>query len=444
MNLNVLLLCNKAKAGNNANAILDHIESIEHYSNHTIWLYSNVGDFSEKLDLNKFDVIIIHYSLSIFFKHFISDKAKKQISDFNGLKVVLLQDEYRQINKIIAVLQQLKVDVLLTCFPETEMGKIYTNSALPNLSLYNNLTGYIPERLLRIPLPSTKDRPIHVGYRARKLPFWYGELSFEKWDIVEKWKALVNRQDIEVDLSYKERDRIYGDGWLDFIKSCKATLGVESGASVVDFTGELEKKVELHQLTNPQDNFHKVQTLFLKEYEGKYKLNQISPRCFEAIALKTVLILYEGEYSNILIPERHYIVLKKDYSNINEVVAKLLDPDHLQTVANTAYEEIALNPAYSYKTYINYLDEILTREFKARTIEKTKIPYTKEQFAMAIRCIPFNKRMHALTLICYYKLPDTLKSVVKLMVNPDIVSFFLKSKLKRIRQIKSLLLNNKA
>ena len=42
-------------------------------------------------------------------------------------------------------------------------------------------------------------------------------------------------------------------------------------------------------------------------------MGQISPKMFEAISLGTVLVMFEGKYSNILKPDLHYISLKKDF-----------------------------------------------------------------------------------------------------------------------------------
>jgi hypothetical protein len=384
MTLNILLLCNKPDTNKNANTIVEHIESFERYSKHKIFIYSNLGDIHTGFDISQFDAIIVHYSLCIYTNNYISKKTKKLISEFRGLKVLFIQDEYRKINTVIKEIQSMKFDVLFTCFPEGEMERVYTKEKLPDLSLYNNLTGYIPERLLdKKQLPELSQRPTLLGYRARKLPFWYGELAYEKWNIVEKWHEFVN-EPLKVDISYDEKDRIYGKKWVEYLTRCKATLGVESGASVMDFTGDLEKKVEFYQLVNPHKTFRDVQQEFLKNYEGKYKLNQISPRCFEAIALKTVLVLYEGEYSGLLTPWRHYIPLKKDFSNVQKVVSLLKDDDYLQNMADCAYKEIALNKELNYETFIVRVDDILGNEFKIRRCVKATTPYLKEEYDQVI------------------------------------------------------------
>lgn len=403
---NILFLCNLPADGADANTIRDHIEAFDKFSTHKMWMYSNIGEIAASLDLNHFDVIIIHYSMCLLNNYYISEKSKLRIRAFNGLKIVFVQDEYRQINALIAQLSYLKIDVLFTCFSETEMEKIYSKALLPKLRKYNTLTGYVPSALCDSRYhPSMEKRKIHVGYRARKLPFWYGELAFEKWDIVNRWKANVNDSEIVTDISYHETDRLYGKNWINFLTSCKTMLGVESGASVMDFTGELEKILDAHQMRYPNDSFQNVQKHYLQPHEGRYKLNQISPRCFEAIALKTVLVLYEGEYSGILIPNRHYIELKKDFSNIADVIKKIKDDSFLQHMSDLAYNEIALNPCYSYEAFIERFDHIVKVEFDNKNKKKRFCAYNDMSFKKAISTVSLSVKVkkHIKRVLLYIK-----------------------------------------
>lgn len=414
MNLKVLLLCDKPNNSRNANTILDHISSFEQYSEHSIFLCSNLGDFPPRLNLNKFDVIIVHYSLSLLYDHFISKKAKEQLSLFNGLKVLFVQDEYRQINRLITEMNAIKFDLLFTCFPEGEIEKIYPKSKLPSLSKYNNLTGYVPEKLLHLSrLKPVKNRSIDIGYRGRKIPFWLGELAYEKYSIVDNWKKASSHTTLKEDISYHESDRLYGKNWMKFISSCKTTLAVESGASVMDFTGELETTIRCHLEKHPNDTFHTIQKLFLMDFEGNFKLNQISPRCFEAIALKTGLVLYEGEYSNILTPDQHYIMLKKDFSNIDDVLSKLSDNDFLQKIVDRAYNEIALNPKYSYKSFITYVDSVICNEFIARSKIKKLRSYNILTFKLLLKSHTLKTYIGEKFIVRYQSIQLQIQSVAK-------------------------------
>ena len=419
MKLNVLLLCNKPSLGADANTILDHINAIEDYSQHDIWTYSFVGELDIRLDLEQFDVVIIHYSTSLLKNYYLGPKSKEKIREYQGLKVVFAQDEYRQIYKMNDELAFLKIDVLFTCFPPHEFESIYPQSKLPGVAMHNNLTGYIPVRLgEQANQPLIAERKMHVGYRGRKLGYWYGELAFEKWNIVEKWAHHVAESDLSVDLSYHEKDRLYGKKWVDFLSSCKTTLGVESGTSVMDFTGEIEKEVDCYQLNHPEESFYEVQAKFLLSHEGKHALNQISPRCFEAIALKTALVLYEGEYSDILVPGRHYIPLKKDFSNITEVLTLIRDDDFLQQMVDRAFVEIAQNPDYGYPAFVHRVDEIILNEFSARGKSRPVFSYTKERFEKDAGYLSMKTRLKTYLFSFYQRLPYHVRVLIKSILRP--------------------------
>jgi hypothetical protein len=419
LQLNILLLCNKPNVGNDANTIVDHISAFEDYSNHHLWLCSNLGHLPDRLALERFDVLIIHYSMCLLNNNYISAESKTKICKYKGLKVVFIQDEYRQINKMNEILQFLNIDVLFTCFPESEIEKIYFAKQLKAVSKYTNLTGYIPARLLennhQAPI---QERPIDVGYRGRKLSYWYGELAFEKWNIVDKWFKHVAEEELKTDLSYNESDRLYGEKWIQFLSSCKTTLGVESGTSVMDFTGDLEKAIELYQLSHPTESFFEVQQKYLLAHEGKHKLNQISPRCFEAISLKTVLVLYEGEYSGILVAGRHYIMLKKDFSNIQEVLNYIRDDDLLQEMAERTYQEIALNPEYSYKAFVNRVDEVISSEFLLRNKATVQCPYEESEYQKVLKYVTLKNKLKIYPMWVYQRLPNSLRLLVKFIVRP--------------------------
>lgn len=413
----VLFICDAPKLGTYANTVIDHINSFKNFSRHNLFILSNIGDLPKNLDLSRFDVLVLHYSISMLGNHYLSANAKNLIASYSGKKVAFIQDEYRKINEIKKNLADMKVDVLFTCFPISEAERIYNDATSDHqIQLVQCLTGYISDALVEKShhAPPIKERVIHLGYRGRKLPYWYGELGFEKSNVVDKWFAFVRDAELQVDLSYDESKRIYGDAWNEFIKSCKATLGVESGASVMDFTGELEHQVEAYQLANPKEDFYSVQKKFFIADEGLYKLNQISPRIFEAIILKSCLVLYEGKYSGILHPWVHYIPLKKDFSNINEVINLLKDDDYLQETAERAFNDIGKNALYHESTFITQFDDIISSLFDEK--HDVALTYTLEEFESICKKVPLKQKLYSFIRYYYRSLPLRQRMRIKNMV----------------------------
>lgn len=388
--INILFLCNRTGRNVDATTVTDHLDSFSRYSRHRVQELSFLRELPAALDLEQFDVVVIHYTIAIGWlsEHYLSERSKQRIRKFSGLKALFIQDEYRAVNALHESLRLLKIDILFTCVPEGEVEKVYPAASLPGLSKVSNLTGYIPERLVGVGVLPIAERPIDVGYRTRKPPYWLGELAYEKWRIAEQFSERTADAGLKLNLSYLEAERLYGPAWTQFVSSCKAMLGVESGSSVFDFTGELQRSVEEYVAKHPEATFEDVQQRFLMPYEGQIRYNQISPRSFEAAALRTVMVLHEGEYSGVLQPWRHYVPLRKDFANLPEVVDILKDAKRLQAIADTAFEEIARNDAYSYRAFIARFDQAIEHEFGARSIRRSKVPFTRQKYVSELARSP--------------------------------------------------------
>jgi hypothetical protein len=378
--LDVLLLCDFR--ADIAATVRDNIEALERCSRHRFWRLSILGDISPKLDLGRFDAIIVHYTLVACHDTYLSPASRSRIGAFRGLKAIFIQDEYRFVDASIAAMRQLGINVLFTCVPEQEIEKVYPAAKLPGVLKVNVLTGYVPEGLTdrRVPDPAT--RPIDIGYRGRDVPAWLGELGQEKVRIGKRFAVDAERYGLVCDISYREEDRFYGDAWIDYLCRCKGVLGVESGASVFDFSGEIQRRVDQHVAREPHASFETLQDLYFKDAEGKILLAQISPRCFESAAVRTLMVLYEGGYSGVLVPWRHYVPLKKDHSNMDEVVAVLRDPARLREITDNAYREVACAEANSFRAFVRKVDESLEKALRPEMLS-TAPRWTAGDFAEA-------------------------------------------------------------
>jgi hypothetical protein len=281
--------------------------------------------------------------------------------------VLFIQDEYRKVDEHVARMRELGIEVLFTCVPHREVPKVYPPEKFPWTKIFCTLTGFVPEYLCRQPPDFSRPRPIDVGYRARTLGYWYGELGQEKRVIGERFAALAAGRGLACDISCREEDRLYGRRWVRFLRSCRCVLGSESGASVFDFTGQIEAQTKAYLASHPDATFAEVRERFFQHEEGRIRLNQISPRIFEAIACGAGLVLFEGEYSGIIEPHRHFIPLKKDFSNFEEVLAKIKDEKYVQNMARQAYEEIILPGRYSYQRFAEGFDRALELVFAEKS-----------------------------------------------------------------------------
>lgn len=402
-----------------ASTVFDHLNSFKKYSKHNIIRYSIISGLPIlAFNLNNFDVIVVHYTLSLFNESHFTLKILDKLKNFKGLKLVFIQDEYRQVNKVIEKINYIGFNILFTCVSDSEVEKVYPKNVLPNLKKINTLTGYVAEDLLRIKPKSYAKRKFDIVYRARKLPMWLGKIGQEKWQIAVNFLKHIQDLNLKHDIKYQEEERIYGKKWIKFLNNSKAALGVESGSGIFDFTGNIQKDVEAYINHIPNATYEEVEGKFFPNLDGKIYLNQISPRCFECAALKTLMILFEGKYSGILEPWRHYVPLKKDFSNINQVVQVIKNHSIWSRITQIAYEEIALNIAYSYKKFIENFDATIMREINTKNLSNkcSVLQFSIIKFNIILTklfIISINNNLKNLGNIAQKFLPEILYSRIK-------------------------------
>jgi len=212
---------------------------------------------SVALDLDDFDVVVIHYSIVLSDPVFVSPHFMERLQRFRGLKVQFIQDEYRWVDRATASAREAGINVLFTVAPEPAAGQLY-EERLPGVRRVQTLTGYVPDSSGIRTIKPLSQRTIDVGYRARDLPFWFGRLSREKAWIGERFMELAPGYGLSCDIALREHDRIYGNAWVDFLSGCRATLGCESGASIADFDGSVEESVRSYLRANPGASFDEV------------------------------------------------------------------------------------------------------------------------------------------------------------------------------------------
>lgn len=356
--MNILYITNSSTY--NANTVYDYDSSFSLYSKNIIY-YFDIAYHSLNIDIDCFDAIIFSYAFAASCGH-ISKSLSEKMKNFSGKKIFFLQDEYTNFIRHRKNIIQFGVDAIVTVMPKNIWPDIYgIDEAIDKLPKLQVLTGYIPEYLKfkfasRLPLA---ERKWTIGYRARTLPPIFGKLPREKYEIGVSMKKLCEQRCLPHNIEVTEEKRIYGKAWPEFIRNCRLMLGTESGCNVFDFTGEIKNKISEYERNHPNADFWEIHKCCIGDADGQICTNQISPRIFEGISLGTGHILYEGNYSGIIEPWKHYIPLKKDYSNIDEVFEAAADIDFVEGMICKSYEDIVASDKYSYKQFIKEIDDFI-------------------------------------------------------------------------------------
>ncbi len=327
--------------------------------------YVNVwpsASLARDFEFYHYDGIIIHNSVQFIIETLINLDAncRQKLADFKGMKIMFKQDEnYRQ-NRLIDYLEQNPFDLVTTLADPAYLDAFYPPERLPNLSLIQYLTGYVKESHKSLPYRDIRNRGVDVGYRGSIQPASVGLGGYEKRQIGWEFEKHAKARGLVTDISSRWEDRFFGENWLRFMGNCKAILGVESGANIADLDGSVERDYEAFIAANPGAT-DEMTLAHLAKYESPPLYRAISPRHFEAAACFAVQVMYEGRFQGIFKKDVHYIALNRDFSNVNEVIDRLLDEKERERITNNAYSDIILNEKYGYEHFVKRFDAAVKR-----------------------------------------------------------------------------------
>jgi hypothetical protein len=364
--MNGRLLVAYCNASTFVSTTAEYLESIVRYSDFDVRFVHVTHGAELAFDLAEFDAVFHSYCARLPFPDYVSPDYLAKLKAFKGVKVLAVQDEYDHTNRLRRAIRDVGFHAVLTCVPPGMLEAIYPPKMFPGTEFITVLTGYVPEHLPQQArsMRPLRDRPIGIGYRGRDIGGRYGRLAFEKLEIGRRMREICAARGISHDIEWTDDKRLYGADWFNFIASCRANLGSESGSNVFDFDGAIEAKYKELEAARggpvPYEEFR----VYTDPIEAEYDMGQISPRVFEAAAMRTPMILYSGRYSGTIEPDTHYIELKKDFSNVDAVLAQLNDLEGLGRMAQRAYDRLVSSGEFSYRQFVGTVDETIKHKAK--------------------------------------------------------------------------------
>lgn len=378
-----------------------NISFLQRFSKFEIDVYNFCGchqpyRLPRSFDLSEYTGIVVHNSLAYNVDNLRELDADLAIrfKDYGGIKVIFKQDENYKARGTAAYLGENRFDVVFTCLPEGERQKVYPREVVGDITFTQMLTGYVtPDMRDGLLERYAGERDIDVGYRGSLQPLEFGRLCYEKQTIGRDFLAATEGMSLRCDISSRWEDRFFGDDWLRFLCRCKGVLGVESGASIFDLDGDVARTIDAFNASSPvgKDSAEYPELLLerLKGFEGNVYYNQISPRHLEAAATKTLQIMFEGKYSGMLVPGKHFVELKRDFSNVAEVVHILRDDAARTAIVEAAYRDIIAAPTYWIETFVDGFDEVIERQIERKAWKKPAVwlaPLREDRINVLLLC----------------------------------------------------------
>jgi hypothetical protein len=359
---NVLIVYHQAELPVRS-AVLEHLYSFRKYAAaQCYYLNAAVGGVPRCLLNVRFDLVIFHttllstrWDLPVFLRTVQKLRALKGVG---GVRMALPQDEFFHMDVVCDFINEFGITHVFSVAKPSEWPVIYRTVDRNRVSFDQVLTGYLSQTVVqqieRIALDVPR-RTIDIGYRAWKAEPWLGRHGALKTYISDLFQARAQVHGLRVDISTRAEDTLYGDSWYRFLRHCRYTIGVEGGASLLDWNGGIRVKTKQFLAHHPAASFEEVEAACFPGLDGKLDLKAISPRHLEACATKTCQILIEGEYNGVLKSGVHYVPLKRDFSNLDQVLEIVKAETYREAITENAYRDIVDSGRYDYGSFVRFL-----------------------------------------------------------------------------------------
>lgn len=279
----------------------------------------------------------------------------RELKNIGRIRVMLPQDEFIQTDWLCRFAQDFGVRAVFSVATPHDLQQIYSGLIGDPIQFFHVLTGYLDVHTIKTARKLSTEvigRTVDIGYRAWHAEYWLGRHGMLKTTIADRFQKAGLTRHVKLDISTDEGATFLGLDWYRFLLRCKYTIGVEGGSSLFDYDGSIKAKARQFLALNPQASFEETERACFPGLDGKLAYFSISPRHLEACITKTCQILIEGDYNGILKPWRHYIPLKRDFSNLDQIL-DLVERDELRLeMVETAYQDIVMSGHYTHKTLV--------------------------------------------------------------------------------------------
>ena len=360
-------------------AIAEHLHAIERYSRRPC-LFLNLAVRRPPRWLRRVPVDLVVFHTTYLAKrgsptHWprLVERARP-LKDLGAALVALPQDEYLPPAPLCEFVEEFGIEHVFSVAPESEWAAIYPTVDRSRTQISRVLTGYLdPETVAAVERRAAangRERPLDVGYRAKDLPAWLGRHAKLKADVGRAVADAAPAHGLSVDISTRPEDTLIGDDWMRFLLSCRYTIGVEGGASILDHDGSIRRCCEAVLADRPDATFDELERECFPGRDGEFRLFALSPRHLEAVAARTCQVLVEGDYDGVLEAGRHYLPLRRDFSNLDEVLETIRRDDQRERIIDTAYREIVASGRWSYPRFVEHVETTALGERAAGPVSR--------------------------------------------------------------------------
>ena len=297
--------------------------------------------------IKEFDLIILMHSvlgdnveIIIPFEQVLKERTGKLLS-FVG-------NEYDLMLKKKAFLQNVDADYIASQLPHEAHTFVYKELSAQLIDAPHALN----ENIYR---PSKSNKVYDIAFSGAKYGIFIGDQ--ERNNLIETMANLTPQLKNKINIG--RNTNLPRNLWVELLQSAKATVGAEAGTYYLDRNGSLLEQSKEYVQQNPDANLDDLLEKIFDNTSIEYVSGKaISSRHFEPVGTKTCQILLEGNFNGILKEGEHYISVKKNISNLKDVIDVYSDHDLRNQIVERAYAYISEK-----HTYKNRVETITNKLF---------------------------------------------------------------------------------
>lgn len=361
MRRNILIFHNVPDLTRGRLSTLDYIFAFERYAPENNYAYHHISKpVPEELQRLAWDVAIFDSTAlgTVTLRprnRFVAIRDNLRfLRDSDALKLVFPQDDATHSALLDQFFAWLKVDAVYSVRPH-QRELLYPITS-QRARFFSVLSGYVDDAAVDSMRSFAKpfdERRWVVGQRVLAHPAWGGSLSLLKSRAALVMKEECIRRGVPCDVSTEPGDAIMGKNWYRFLANCRFVVGAEGGMSVWDPYGTINDAVAEYTDAHPEATFEQIEDACFPGLDGVFEFPGVGPRLFEAAALGCGQILVEGEHRGLVRPWVHYIPLKRDFSNFDEVFAAMANRDRVLDMIAATQQDLVASPKFRYRTMVD-------------------------------------------------------------------------------------------
>ncbi len=255
-----------------------------------------------------------------------------------GKLLLFIGNEYTHMREKIAFAQQAQADYIASQLPIESARWLYAHCE--NTTVLAAPAALNPNRYY----PGEGPRDIDIGFRGDRYPLWLGDA--ERSEVIEALQYRVEAMNLVADIQFQ---RVAAPEWQMFLNRCKGIVGAEAGTYFLERDDRAARSACAHLQRYPETTIANLRQTFFSNLSNYVSGKAISSRHFEAIGTKTAQLLLEGGYNGILESDIHYFAIRRDLSNMDEILSRFQDEKERAQIVDTAYSLAMSEHTYSHR-----------------------------------------------------------------------------------------------